>query len=188
MHINLVTWFKKRYFQKYKKVSYCKQTAHQHLCHKFLARTGSVVDPVNIFFSPFWSPCKISLLCRTVWAYVGRHKKFGCARAPLPCYHTKLGQSISNRMGIGGIPNNFGDTVVQPVWWPQRNMPLPTHYRVEFGHCKQGCLTARVLWRKLHIWKARPLVSYQRRNFFRLWWHLRVVYSGALPPCSIFGP
>ena len=44
----------------YKKVSYRKQSARQHWCHNFLARTGGVVDPVKI--SLYYSFIKIWLL------------------------------------------------------------------------------------------------------------------------------
>ena len=75
----------------------------------FLNRTGGVVDPVKIFFSP----CLITVqnlvvMCHTVCAYLGV-VLFGLIATAVGhelfkhmCHHTEFGRCMSNRMGVSG--------------------------------------------------------------------------------------
>jgi len=85
-------------------------------------------------------------VAHTVSLHCRRFKKLGVTVAPplgwgerdwilrnthLPtCYHTKLGRSRSNRMGLPRVPNSgatLGPALGTGRGWPREKMPLPTY-------------------------------------------------------------
>jgi len=99
-----------------KNVSYRKQIARQHSCHKFLARARGVDDSVNIFLSSSLITVQnLVTVSHTVCTHVGGPTNMGALRLrsvplgqgwlletrPSPTYHAECGRSKSNGTTVG---------------------------------------------------------------------------------------